>query len=252
MNLSSILDQINELKTVTQQDLNGVYPRALTYKKGQINSAKTRLENLYVDYKNELLKSSVFILVTGDRSDTFSSIAQEKFKCFSLDSKVMFKEILQKINPILYKNKKINSSIFQVIDNILEDKMKLLDVSSYNQLMFDTRYSKVVKDEKEMLDVIADAVSDIVGSEVVGLDALERISKEAIDKNYKSRIVPVLIHDTDEEFIAKISDGLKKINPKVVTVVAGNTVKNLTHKLKLEEIDEKSVEETLKTIAANA
>lgn len=252
MSLSTILDQINEQKKIAQQDLYSVSPRALPYKKGQVDSAKAKLENLYVDYKNELLKNSVFILVAGSNSEEFSSIAEDKFKCFSVESKVMFREILQKISPELYKDKKINSSVFEVIGNVLEDKMKLLDVGSYNQLMFDAKYLRVVKDEEEMLNVIADAITETVGSEVIGLDALERITQQAVDKNYKSRIVPILVHSADEDFISSISDGLKKISPKVIKIAAGKTSEKFKAKINLEETNEKTVEETLKTIAANA
>ena len=176
MSLATILDQINQQKEIAQQDLNVISPRALPYKKGQINSAKQKLEDLYVDYKNEVLRNAVFILVTGDLSEKFASVAEENFKCFSVDGKEMFREILEKVSPQLYRNKKINAFVFEALGNLLEEKMKKLDVTGYNQLIFDSKYSRVVKDEAEMLDVIASAVTDIVGSEVVGLDALERIT----------------------------------------------------------------------------
>lgn len=252
MSLSTILEEINQQKEIAQQDLNVVNPRALTYKKGQVNSAKQKLENLYVDYKNELLKNAVFILVTGDQSENFTSIAEEKFKCFSADGKAMFKEIVEKISPELYKNKKINSFTFEVIGNILEDKMKTLDINAYNQLIFDTKYSRVIKDKGEMLDTVTTAVVDIVGSEVVGLDALERITEKAVNKNYKSKIVPILIQSPDENFIVSITEGLKRLNPRVIKVLAGKTETDLKAKISLEEVDEKNVEETLKTIASNA
>jgi hypothetical protein len=252
MNLSVILDEINQQKKIAQQDLNVISPKALPYKKGQVNSAKQKLEDLYVDYKNELLKSSVFILVTGDESESFASIAEEKFKCFSVDGKSMFKEMLEKVNPQLYKNKKVNAFVFEVLGNVLEDKMKTLDIKAYNQLIFDAKYSIVTKDENEMLNVITSAVTDIVGSEVVGLDALERITQKAVNKNYKSKIVPILIHSQDEGFIDSITAGLKQLNPKVIKVSAGKTKTDLKTKISLEEVNEKSIEEALKTIAANA
>jgi hypothetical protein len=252
MSLSAILDEINEQKKIAQQDLHSISPRALPYKKGQVDSAKSKLENLYVDYKNELLKSSVFILVTGDNAKDFSNIAEDKFKCFSVESKTMFREILEKLSPHLYKNKKINSSVFEAIANILEDKMKMLDVGSYNQLMFDAKYLRVVKDEQEMLNIITNAITETVGSEVIGLDALERITKQAVEKNYKSRIVPILVHSEDEKFITDIADGLKVLNPKVVKIAAGKTGEDFKAKINLEEVNEKTVEDTLKTIAANA
>lgn len=252
MSLSTILEEIKEQKTIAQQDLDAVSVRSLPYKKGQVESAKAKLESLYIDYKNELLKNSVFIIVTGSESNSFAKIAEDSFKCFSVDGKSFYREILDQISPHLYKNKQVNASVFEAVGNVLETRMKALDVMSYNQLMFDAKYSKVVKDDSEMLDVIVNSVNDIIGSEVVGLDALERVTSKAIEKNYKSKIVPILLHTKDESLVKTLSEGLKKINPKVVSVVAGKTTTKLESKVTLDEIDKKKVEETLKTIAANA
>jgi hypothetical protein len=252
MTLTTILEQINEQKNIAQQDLDTVSPRALPYKKGQVESAKAKLEGLYIDYKNELLKNSVFILVTGNESESFAKIAEDNFKCFSVDGKVFYRDILEQISPHLYKNKQVNASVFEAIGNVLETKLKNLDIMSYNQLMFDAKYSKVVKDDVEMLDVIVDSINNIVGSEVVGLDALERVTTKAIEKNYKSKIVPILLHTQDETLVRTLSEGLRRINPKVVSISAGKTESDLSLKIALEEVTKKKVEETLKTIAANA
>jgi len=252
MSLSTILDQIKEQKTIAQQDLDIVSPRVLPYKKGQVDSAKAKLEQLHIDYKNELLKNSVFILVTGDKSESFAKIAEDSFKCFSVDGQSFYREILEQVNPHLYKGKQVNASVFEAIGNVLETKMKNLDIMSYNQLMFDSKYSRVVKDEMEMLEVVKDSINDIIGSEVIGVDALEKVTLKAIDKNYKSKIVPILLHTEDEKLVKTLSEGLKKINPKVVSVVAGETKTNVSSKIALDDVNKKKVEETLKTIAANA
>lgn len=251
MSLSLILDKINEQKTIAEQDLHSVHPRSYPYKKGQVESAKARLEQLYIDYKNELLKNAVFILVTGDQAGSFANIAEEKFKCFSVEGKSMFKEMLSEVNPQVYVNKKVNAFVFEVLSNILEDKLKSLDVLSYNQLLFNSKYSRVVKNEEEMLEVVTSSIADIVGLEIVGLDALEKVTKQAVNKNYKSRIVPILIHSDDEVFVNEAAQGLKKLTQRVATVSAGKT-NNINSKFSLEDINENSIEETLKTIAANA
>lgn len=251
MSLSLILDKINEQKTIAEQDLHSVHPKSYPYKKGQVQSAKAKLEQLYIDYKNELLKNAVFILVTGDQSETFANIAEEKFKCFSVEGKSLFKEILSEVNPQVYVNKKINAFVFEVIGNILEDKLKALDVVSYNQLLFNSKYSRIVKNEEEMLNVVSSAIAEIVGLEVVGLDALEKVTKQAVNKNYKSRIVPILVHNNDETFINEALQGLKKLTQRVAVVSAGKT-NDINSKFSLEEVNENSIEETLKTIAANA
>lgn len=252
MSLEQILEKINNEKVVAEMDLDTVSPRALPYKKGQVESAKHRLEGLYIDYKNELLKRAVFILVTGEESSQFADIAKEEYSCFSTDGKVMFKEIVDQLSPDLYVDKTVNAPIFDVVGNILEDKMKMLDIVSYNSLIFNAKYQKTVKTKGDMVDVVKEAISDIVGGEVIGLDALERVTSEAVNKNYKSGIVPILIHSNDENFILNISDSLRKLNPRVVRVAAGKTENDINPLVSTSKTDENQVGKALKEIAENA
>tara|TARA_R100000951_G_scaffold115132_2_gene122220 strand:+ start:7679 stop:8440 length:762 start_codon:yes stop_codon:yes gene_type:complete len=253
MSLAKILEDITENKTIAETDLDAVSPRAYPYKLGQVNSAKTKLEDLYITYKNELLSRAVFILVTGSESALFAEIAERDFKCFKTDAKTLFKEIADEIDPSFYMDKKVNASTFDVIGNILEDKLKRLDIVSYNTLMFNTKYERVIKNKNEFVQLIAEAVSDIVGPEVVGLDALERVSKDAVNKGYKSKMVPILLYSKDEDFIGGISNNLRTLSPKVVRVAAGETTnKNLQPLVSTTETNETNVGEALKTIAAKA
>lgn len=252
MRFDTILEQIDAEQVIASQDLNGVNIRALPYKKGQVNAAKERLEKLYSDYKEEIKKNSVFILVTGNESSEFGNIAQEKFKCFNFDAKIFYKEILEQINSHLYQDKKINSSTFEVISNVLEDKMKNFDVASYPQLMFDARYSRVIRNKDEMLDVMIDAINEIVGGEVIGLDALERVAKDGVKKKYKSRLVPILLHTEDEKLVNQLAKDLAKTSSRVVVLTAGNVKTNVPSLVALETIDEENVGNALKKIANNA
>lgn len=253
MSFKEILTKINEEKKIAETDLNTISPRAYPYKKGQVDRAKENLESLYVDYKNQVLKNAVFILVTGSHSDEFANIAQDKFECFNVDAKSFYQEIVDELSPELYKDKNLNASVFDIAGNVLEDKMKNLDVVSYNSLTFSSKYSKFVKTKAEMVDILKDAINDSVGGEVVGLDALEKVSKEAVNKEYKSRVVPILLRSKDENFLLNIATSIRTINPRVVMVVAGETNNNNINPLSsVSEVNETSVGDALKEIAANA
>lgn len=253
MSLATVLQEISDTKKIAETDLNTVSPRAYPYKKGQVESAKNRLESLYINYKHELLARTVFILATGSESQLFAELAERDFKCFKFDGKTLFKEIADEIEPTFYINKKVNASTFDVIGNILEDKLKRLDIIAYNTLMFEAKYERVIKTKNEFVDLIGQAICGIVGSEVVGLDALERISQEAVNQGYQSKMVPILIHSNDEEFIKNLSNPLLTLSPRVTRVSAGETKNsNLNPLVSIKEIDEESVGNALKTIAANA
>jgi len=252
MSLGEILEKINLEKVTAEIDLDKVSARARVYKKGQVESAKNRLEGLYIDYKNEVLKRAIFIMVTGDKSEEFAGIAEEEYKCFKVDGKIFYKEIVDQLSLDLYHNKNINAPILDVVGNVLEGKMKGLDVTSYPSLSFNAKYSRVIKTRKEMVETVKEAVNDTVGGEVVGYDALERVSKEAVNKNYSKELVPILIYNKDEDFITGICDSIRVINPKVVRIAAGNTETNINALATLDEVNAEQVGKALKTIAENA
>ena len=253
MSLVKILDDINENKKIAETDLDTVSRRALPYKKGQVDSAKHKLEGLYVDYKNELLNRSVFILTTGKDAELFAEIAEREFKCFRTDGKKLFKEIVDEISPDLYIGKKVNASVFDVVGNVLEEKLKVLDIIAYNTLMFEAKYERVCSSKVEFTNLITQAIGNIVGLEIVGLDALERIAQDAVNKSYSSKMVPILIHSKDEEFINRMSNPLRTLSPRVVRIAAGETAhENLNPLVSLTEINEETVGKALKEIAANA
>jgi hypothetical protein len=176
----------------------------------------------------------------------------KKFKCFSLEADVMFAEIVEQLSPQLYENKILSSSVFDIVGNVLENRMKQLDIVSYNSLMFSSKFSRNIKDKKEMIQAVREAVSDVVGGEVIGMDALERVSKDAVNKNYKSRIVPILLRTNDEQFIMKMSDSIRLVNPRVVRVAAGKTEQDINAIISLNEVTEEQVGEALKQIATQS
>lgn len=253
--LEQILNQITEQKKIAEIDLDSVSRRVYPYKKGQVDSAKNKLESLYIDYKNEILNRSIFILVTGDESQEFAKIASEEYECFSVNANDLAQEIVSEINPQIYLNKTAGSAIFDVIDSVLEKKMKKLDVLSYNSLMFDSKYQRNIGSKEDMVSLVQEAINDIVGGEVVALDALEKTTIKAVNKNYKSKIVPILIYSDSIDLTNKLFNDIVGINRRVANITAGKTKgksKQLNVLTKITEIDSEKVGEALKKIAKKA
>lgn len=252
MSLEKILTKIESVKALAMTDLNTVDPRALPYKKGKVDAAKRKLEDLYVDYKKEMMNRCIFILVTGKDSGEFVKIANEEAGCFETHGKQFFKEVADQIDPQLYLKKNSNSSLFDVVNNIMEDKMKALDIISYPRIMFSAKYSKTLQSQQDLIDLLQRAIADSIGNEVVGMDALERIAKVAVNEGYKKALVPVIIHSKDENFIMELSKSLRNINPKVVRVAAGRTLTDVNALLTIDEVSTEEVGKALKTIADKA
>lgn len=252
MSLESIIGNIQEEKKIAEIDLDTVSTAAYPYKKGQVKSAKHKLEGLYIEYKNELLKRAVFILVTGDGAGEFAELAESEFKCFATDGDALFKEIVEELNPQLYTDKMANGALFDIVSNILENKLKNLDIVEYNELMYNTKYSRHLKNKEDCIQLVKEAVTEIVGPEIIGLNALEKVTQEAVNVGYKKRSVPIVIFNKDEQFVVDISPRLRNLNPRVVRVAAGKLGMDINAKVIIKNIDTKSVGKALQEIAANA
>jgi hypothetical protein len=119
--------------------------------------------------------------------------------------------------------------------------------------MYNAKYARVLDNENELVDLLKRAVCDIVGPEVIGLDALERVTSEAVNKGYKSKLVPILVHSNDEEFVNSLSQPFRTLNPRVVRVAAGDVEsENLNPLVSIEEVNEDNVGNALKEIATKA
>jgi hypothetical protein len=250
MSLENVLEKISEEQIVANQDLNLVSPRVIAYKKGQVTAAKERLELLRQDLKQEIIKRSVFIVVTGSEAEKFADIANQEFKCLSFSANRLATDIVNKLSDQLYLNKSLNANTFDIIDNLLEDEMKRLDIASYNKLAFNAKYLRNIKNKQDMIDLINQAIADNVGSEVIGLDALDKAVSSVMDTKKVSRVVPIVLHTGNNGLTLDLAKNLKAITNKVFTVSAG-TQTNLTN-FTIEETNEETVGQTLKQIATNA
>jgi hypothetical protein len=250
MSLENVLEKISEEQIVANQDLNLVSPRVIAYKKGQVTAAKEKLELLRQDLKQEIIKRSVFIVVTGSEAQKFADIANQEFKCLSFSANRLATDIVNKLSDQLYLNRTLNANTFDIIDNLLEDEMKRLDIASYNKLAFNAKYLRNIKNKQDMIDLVNQAISDNVGSEVIGLDALDKTVNSVMDTKKVSRVVPIVLHTNNNSLTLDLAKNLKTITNKVFTVSAG-TQTNLTN-FTIEETNEETVGQTLKQIATNA
>jgi hypothetical protein len=93
-----------------------------------------------------------------------------------------------------------------------------------------------------------------MGSQIVGLDAIDVVARRAMDEGCSSKIVPIMLYSKDQDLIENLSRGLKEITPNVFVISAG-TVKNtqLDKKslVKIKSTTKKSVENSLQTIKKN-
>jgi hypothetical protein len=250
MSLENVLEKISNEQIVANQDLNTVSPAVLPYKKGQVRAAKDRLELLRNELKQETLKRSVFIVVTGDQNKQFAEIAEQEFRCYNVSANQLATDIVNKMSDQLYLGKALNANTFEIVDNLLEDRMKDLDIASYNRLAFNAKYLRNIKNKQEMIDLVSEAIADSIGSEVLGLDALERVVDLIVESKKASRVVPIVLTTNNDILTNDLQKNLKRIASKVFSVSAGQSTTKTS--FSIDEINEETVGNTLKQIATNA
>jgi hypothetical protein len=251
MSLSTILKEMETNRPNADMDVQMGSEATYGGRVGLKRAATETLKRLKLQYRNELMTSTAFIVVTGDGRDSFGQLASgDNFGCFLADPEEFYKDLASRINPTLFGREGVRQ-LFNIAGNILEDKALELDINSYPMLMFNEKYNSAVNSVEDFVPLIRNAVNDQVGSEIVGINAIHSIVDKAIGKNHSASVTPVVLNTADEKFALDLQNNLKRLTGKVFLVVAGKASKNL-YKTKevvlVKTVSEESVGEALATI----
>ena len=244
MSLHKIVEEIKKVRVFANEDVSSGPSETLNGRRGRKAQAIEQLKRLKRDYKKELLRSAVFIVSTGEDQDKFSQAATDDFACFAADSDEFYKDLAGRVPPTLYLGKEGVSNVFDVLGRHLEDKMMELDINEYNQLIFKAHHAQVVKSADEFTQVIKDAINQQIGSEIVGIQAIQSLLDKAVEKNHAAQITPVVLNTKDENFALSLMKDLQRLNPKVFLVVSGNAsaeIKAVEDAQVLDEASKKNV-----------
>jgi hypothetical protein len=266
MNLENILKEMDLNRANAEMDVTLGSPNTHGGRIGLKRAATETMRHLKLDYRNELMESTVYIVVTGSERDSFNALASsETFGCFTADPDEFYKNLTSRINPTLFGREGARQ-LFNIAGNVLEDKMMELDIGSYNMLQFNEKYNRAVNNAEDFVPIIREAINDKVGAEIVGINAVHSILDSAIARKHSDLVTPVLLNVTDEKFALDLYKGLpelvkhgvltnaqyeaKKKN-KAFLVVAGKASKTLRSTegvVIVKTVNESSVGEALESI----
>lgn len=227
MSLSTILKEIETNRPQAEADVSMGSPDTYGGRLGLKRAATEALKRLRLQYRNELMTSTVFIVVTGSGKDSFATTASgETFGCFSTDPDDFYKDLSSRINPSLFGREGVRQ-LFNIAGNILEDKALELDIGSYPMLQFSDKYNTAVNTVEDFVPLVKRAINDQVGSEIVGINAINSIVDKAIAKSHSASVTPVILSTEDERFALDLQKNLKRLTSKVFLVVTGKASKEL-------------------------
>jgi hypothetical protein len=267
MTLEKILKEIELNKPQADMDVQLGSPQTYSGRVGLKRAATEAIKRLKIDYRNQLMDSSVFIVVTGAGKDTFAQLASnEAFGCFSLDPEDFYKDLVSRINPSLFGREGARQ-LFNIVENILENKALELDMLSYYPLSFNDKYNSAVNSADDLVPLVKRAINDQVGSEIVGINAIHSVVEKAITKNHSAPVTPIIFNTSDETFALDLYKNLSNLvdrnkyrteseyknakKNKTFLVLAGKSSKNLHSTegaILVKNVNEENVDLALSTI----
>lgn len=251
MSLSSILKEMEVSRPQSEMDVQMGSPETYGGRIGLKRAGIEAMKRLTLQYRNELMTSTMFIVVTGSSREAFTELATgDTFGCFSADPDAFYKDLASRIDPSLFGRESLGA-LFNIAGNILEDKAMELDIGSYPMLAFSDKYNVAVKNTEEFAALIRRAINDQVGPEIVGINSIHAIVNKAIEKNHSAVVTPVILSTDDEKFAFDLNKDLRRLTSKVFLVVAGKSSGNLhtaNGAILVKKVTEESVGEALASI----
>ena len=239
---------IKEQRAIANSD-PGTEPNSRRMRLGNIMQAKEKLAALRLEYRNLILANAIFIIATGKDADKFASIAEKKFDCFSVDVEDFYKEMTTGVPEVLFQNKQSSGNLLEFISANMEEKARNLNILSYPALVFDSKYSRVLKDQDDLLALTKTVINEKVGGEIVGLDAAERITEKLLASELSGKKVPIVLQVKDSSIVEEISKGLKRsLTHKTFVISTDSDVDQKIKDISFETLDSvtaKSVEKSL-------
>lgn len=252
-NLQSIMQEIKKTKAVAESK-PGENVQTRRIKAGKIMQAKESLKDLYTKYREEIKKNSIFILAVGSEAEKFAKTAEKEYQCFAVKADGLYEELLEKVPTSLYMNKLASRNMFEHLQARLEERAMDIGIMAFQPLYFEAKFKKMVNSKEEALDLVKRAINDKVGAELVGIDAIERVSIEAVNRDFEGQVMPIVLYTNDNALTKELTSDLKRLTKKIFVISSGNNVEKDLQDISISDITKvtkKSVEETLVKIKNN-
>ena len=248
MNLKELGKEIKAQQKIADSD-PGTDINTRRMRLGNITQAKEKLQSLKLEYRKQVLSSAVFIVATGSDAKKYASIAEKSGGCFSVNAEDFYKDMIKDVPEALYVEKQASGNLLEHISNNLEDRARSLDIVSYPGIVMESKYKKLLKNEKDLLALTKTLINEKVGSEIVGIDAADRISAKLLKSKNSGKVVPIVLQVNDTSIAEELAKGLKRsLTRKTFIVSAGadleEGIKNISFET-MSEANEETVENSL-------
>lgn len=216
-----------------------VDPRTLTTKIGHIKRAKENLKDLFLDYRNHVKENAVFILLKGKQSDSFINVATSEYGCFSVGADELYEAIISQINRRHYTKQTSSPALFDMFMSVFNNICDDIGIIGYPAVLFEAKYRRMLESKEDILALVKEAFNDKVGSDLVGLYAIDKVARKAVNEGYSGTTIPIIISTEDKGLIDELEKSLRNINPNVFLVSTNKKQNTKSVEEKLVEIRSK-------------
>ena len=225
----SLIEDIKKNRLLANTEIpHDADARTLTARIGKKKRAKEDLKDLSYQYRNHVKGNCIFILPKGKYSEGFTELANEQFGCFNVGAEDLYNEIADQIHERHYTNCKATPALFDILMSVFNDICDQVGIVEYPVVFFEAKYSRRLKNRDDLLDLIKEAFNDKVGSELVGVYAIDKVAKLAIEKEYEGKTIPIIINTEDKEFSDLLAGSLKALTNNVFSI---STAKKQTEEI---------------------
>ena len=213
-------------------------------------AAELRVPELKREYRNALAKHVLPIIVTGSLSQDFVKLAAEKVGALSVDGEGLYKELLSRMPKEASSGRMTTKVIVDVLTRHFMDVANESDVVSYPSVSHNNRKSFAVKNKSDLDRLIKTTVNASAGSEFSLIYNLNTIRDKALEIEFSSTILPVLVQVSDESIVDDLLTSYKTFSGATYLLTAGELSSSLNEKalVALDSVDEDSVSNALKKV----
>ena len=223
MSLEQILKEIKEVKPFAEGDAEVGPIETLNGRRGRKNQAIERLSQLKLQYKRDLMRTAQYLVVVGTlRNELTEALTAPKIGLFSADPNQFYNDLAGRVNPALYQGRASPSELFDVVGRYLEDKASELDIVAYPQLIFKESYVRPINTSQDFVSLIRTAINDQMGTEIVGIQAVNSIVDSAIAKNHDAKSTSIVLN-ADADLALDILRDFDRLTNRVYVLLAGET-----------------------------
>lgn len=254
MSLLKVLEEMKKVRPLAEEDTDSGPVETLTARRGRQKRAVETLKDLRRQYSDDLLRSAVFILVVGSDREAFETTVTTDGSCLLSKAESFYEDLANRVHPTIYAGKDPGANLFDVVGRHLEDKARELGMTEYPQLLFKNQYRRMVHTPAEFTELLKQAITEQVGGEVVGINAVRALTDKAIANNHDKTVTPIVLSTEDQKFAVELIPHLERLTPRVFLVVAGKApkqLKSIQGAVVLKEVTAETVEGALNQIKNN-